>query len=146
MAGHGPSPSANRRRANEPERGDWQATPGIGWQHGEIPAPALGRKRLAAAAVEAWDTWMTSWFASHWGPEDLPNLRVIVALYGKVAGGRCTASERGELRQLMDNYGITKKGQQDRRWAPPKADRIPQPDDAPATKPSRYAHLQTVAS
>ena len=141
MAGQGPVPKNTRRRANEPERGDWRATPGIGWQHGDIPSPVVGRKRLRPAALEAWQTWFRSWFASHWTPDDLPVLRQIVVLFNKVDGGRVSASERSELRQLMDGYGITKKGQQDRRWIPPALEEKP----APATEPGgRYGHLRAV--
>lgn len=158
MAGTGPAPSVNRRRRNVPVRGDWRATPGIGWQHGPIPEPPDG---LLAPTVEVWRTWMRSWWASHWVPEDLPALAIIVRLYDQCESffddpyvERSTRkgdsifvlkpNPTTELRQMMDNFGITPKGQQDRRWTPPKADETPvaaaEGDSGP------YAELRVVSS
>ena len=139
MAGRGPAPKDpdERRTAHAPTRGEWQATPGVGWQHGEIPpCPARG---VVAGGV--WTTWMQSWFAAYWMPEDLPNLRLIIKLWARADSGKATGSERSELRQLMDSYGITRKGQQDRRWSAPE---IPNDTTAPGAPESRYAHLQVV--
>lgn len=138
MAGHGPAPSADRRRRNVPERGDWQPTPGVGWQHGEIP-PCPVR---AAQARATWATWFEAWFAAHWAPEDLPNLRLVIKLWARVDSGKASGSERSELRQLMDGYGITKKGQQDRRWSPPAVE--PPEAEAPTDDASPYAGLHLV--
>lgn len=140
MAGRGPAPKADRQNKYDvPARGEYQATPGVGWQHGETPrCPVRSR-----AAQETWSTWMGSWFAAHWTPQDLPNLRLVVKLWAKCDTGKAIGSERTELRQLMDSYGITPKGQQDRRWTPPKADQHPQPE--PSETPGRlYGHLRAV--
>jgi hypothetical protein len=69
------------------------------------------------ATVDAWDTWMGAWFASHWTPDDLPGLRTLIRVYDQVERGEFQRA--GELRLQMDTYGITPKGQQDRRWARP---------------------------
>jgi len=114
MAGRGPAPSKSRRRANEPERGEWSPASGVGWQHGEVPVPPGG---LMPASVMAWETWLSAWFAAHWSPADLPGLRHLIRLYDQVERGEFQRST--ELRLGMDTYGITPKGQQDRRWAPP---------------------------
>ena len=117
MAGTGPAPKFDRvNRSQKPTRGEWSAATGIGWQHGGIPKPP---PRLLAASRETWEVWMRSWVASHWEPMDLPGLRHTVGLYDLVQRGETRAAS--ELRQMMDSYGITKKGQQDRRWLPPKA-------------------------
>ncbi len=86
---------------------------------------------------------MESWFASHWTPADLPNLRLIVVLYSTIASRRATAAERSEFRQLADSYGITPKGQQDRRWTAPKPDQDGAQSDV---APSPYAHLGIVVN
>lgn len=137
MAGRGPAPSTTRRRRNAPVRGEWKATPGVGWQHGQIPDPPAG---LMPASLEAWTTWMRSWFAAHWTPDDVPGLRQVIRTYDQVERNEF---QRGpELRLLMDTYGITPKGQQDRHWQPPKAD---EPAPAAAVVPaSRYSHLKVV--
>lgn len=85
---------------------------------------------------------MTAWFAAHWTPEDLPALRQVIRLYDQVERGEYVRA--GELRLQMDNYGITPKGQQDRRWVPPWMH--PKPDDAasPEPTPNRFGHLKVV--
>jgi len=115
MAGtNAPKLPGERRRANVPERGEWQPTEGVGWQHGDIPAAPEG---LMPASDEAWRIWMGAWFAAHWTPDDLPGLRTLVRLYDQVERGEFQRAN--EVRLQMDTYGITPKGQQDRRWAPP---------------------------
>ncbi|SRR6266508_355795 len=114
MAGRGPTPKTQRRRENQPERGDWTPASGEGWQLGEVPQPPDG---LQKASREAWSTWMASWVAAHWTPTDLPGLRQVVRIYDQVERGEFQRAS--ELRLQMDTYGITPKGQQDRRWAPP---------------------------
>lgn len=163
MAGRGPAPKDPTKRVNHnlPIRGEWQPTPGRGWQHGAIPAPPDG---LRPEAIEAWDVWMKSWFASHWTPDDLPGLALVASLYSqvrdyfddphvekKIRGKDETVfvlkpNPATELRQMMDNYGITPKGQQDRRWVAP-ADDVPQPavvgsTESPDAGP--YAALKVV--
>lgn len=83
---------------------------------------------------------MGSWIAVHWTPTDLPGLRQLIRLYDQVERGEWPRAS--EVRLLMDTYGITPKGQQDRRWAPPKADEPAQA--AEPAKTSRYAHLRAV--
>jgi len=113
-ATNAPKQPGERRRRNVPERGEWQSTDLIGWQHGDRPVAPAG---LMPATVDAWDTWMGAWFASHWTPDDLPGLRTLIRVYDQVERGEFQRA--GELRLQMDTYGITPKGQQDRRWARP---------------------------
>jgi hypothetical protein len=123
VAGHGfaPKPRTERRNKNDvPVRGEWEEAPVVGWQHGDLPAPPDG---LTAAAVEAWGTWFSAWFAAHWTPDDLPGLRQLVRLYDQVE--RNEFQRASELRLQMDTYGITPKGQQDRRWKRPTVDPVP---------------------
>jgi hypothetical protein len=119
VAGRGrpPKAPAERRNHHDPGRGDWQAADGVGWQYGDTPEPPDG---LMEASREAWATWMGTWVAAHWTPVDLPGLRQLIRLYDQVERGEFVRS--GELRLEMDTYGITPKGQQDRRWAKPVED------------------------
>jgi len=137
MAGKGRTPKApsERRSGHIPQRGEWQTTPGIGWQHGQIPTVPDG---LLAASRLAWQIWMESWFAAHWSPDDLPALRHAVKLYDQVERGEYVRST--ELRLQQDNYGITPKGQQDRRWVRPKVE----DETFLSPAPSRYAGLRVV--
>ena len=117
MAGRGPAPAPNRRRANKPVRGEWVApvAGAAGWQHGDVPELPEG---LMPATVDAWRVWFGSWFAAHWTLEDVPGLRQVIRLYDQVERGEFQRAS--ELRLQMDTYGITPKGQQDRRWVRPE--------------------------
>ena len=126
MAGRGPAPSLNRRRRSAPIRGDWALTTQTGWQLGTLPEPPDG---LLEASRIAWDPWMRGWFASHWIPGDLPGLRLVVRIYDATERGAFKRS--AELQMWMNTYGITPRGQQDRRWKPPEA--VSQPRLARAT-------------
>lgn len=131
MAGRGPAPKqAGRRNHHEPQRGEWRNAPGVGWQHGEVPDPPDG---LKIESLDAWATWMGAWYAAFWTPEDLPALRGMVLLYDQVMRGEY--QRHPELRLNLDTWGVTPKGQQDRRWAPPL--------EAEPAKPARSARERT---
>lgn len=112
--------------------------PGVGWQAGPVPKVPTG---LLQASQEAWRVWMAAWFASHWTPDDIPGLRQVIRLYDQVERGEFQRAS--ELRLQMDTYGITPKGQQDRRWAAPKPVEEAERQTANA-QPGRYAHLRAV--
>ena len=142
MAGRGraPKPADARRTAHKPQRGDWKPAPDTGWQHGEIPPAPDG---LMPASVQAWNVWLGAWFAAHWTPDDLPALRQLIRLYDQVERGEFQRAS--ELRLSMDTYGITPKGQQDRRWAPPKTEETQPSQSQPRPAASdHYAHLKVV--
>lgn len=137
MAGRGRTPKLKRQNPRDvPQRGDWQAASG-GWQHGDLPAPPDG---LMPASVEAWNVWISAWFAAHWTPDDLPGLRQLIRLYDQVERGEFQRAS--ELRLQMDTYGITPKGQQDRRWVAPKAVETPQEGQEATSDP--YQRLRVV--
>ena len=98
---------------------------------------------MLKASKVAWQTWFRAWFASHWTPDDIPGLRQLVRLYYQVERGEFHRA--AELRLQMDTYGITPKGQQDRRWAPPKADE-PTPQAESDEIDDLYGHLRVVGS
>ena len=142
MPGRGPAPKPTRRRRNKPVRGEWKTANAESWQHGDTPAPPDG---LKDASLWAWQTWFRSWWAAHWSPDDLPGLRIVIRLYDEVERGEFTRAT--ELRQMLDNYGITPKGQQDRHWQKPAAD----DEEGKPSRPQRrrdandpYAHLRVV--
>ena len=112
-ATNAPKSAESRRRANAPARGDWQTAPAACWE-GEQPSPPDG---LMPASVVAWETWFSAWFSAFWRPEDLPQIRSMVRLYDQVERGEF--QRHPELRLMLDTYGVTPKGRQDRRWAPP---------------------------
>lgn len=131
-----------RNKSDKPIRGDWKPAPGVGWQHGtprkRIPNPPDG---LVKTSREAWNTWMRAWFAAFWTPADLPALSQIIKLFDAVERGELQRAS--ELRLQMDTYGITPKGQQDRRWAPPKVEEPAAKQ--PKRSAGRYGHLKAIA-
>lgn len=140
MAGRGRAPKTNRRNpSDKPIRGEWKPTEDVGWQHGEQPAPPDG---LMPESVKAWQTWFAAWFASHWTHDDLPALRQLVRLYDQVERGEFQRA--GELRLQMDTYGITPKGQQDRRWVRPTTEVPSSQPQSPRASAGHYAHLKVV--
>lgn len=139
MAGRGPAPKAVRRRRNTPARGDFQPTDAVGWQHGEVPPAPEG---LMPASITAWQVWLSAWFAAHWTPDDLPGLRQLVRVYDQVERGEFQRAS--ELRLGMDTYGITPKGQQDRRWTRPKPDEVLPSSPQRRDVPDRFAHLKVI--
>lgn len=92
------------------------------------------------ASETAWRTWFGAWFAAFWSPADLPGIRHMIRLHDQVERGEFQRST--ELRMTMDTYGVTPKGQQDRRWKPPAQVGA---STAPSPVPSgRYTHLKAV--
>jgi hypothetical protein len=90
-----------------------------------MPDPPAG---LLEVSRSTWETWFKAWWAAHWTTDDLPGLRLLIRIYDRVARG--DVRRLSELRQLMDCYGITPKGQQDRRWLrpePPRTNASPRP-------------------
>lgn len=107
----------------------WNPSPGSGWQHGDpedgrrkIPSPPVG---LMPESEEAWRMWFTSWWASNWSLEDLPQLQLIIRQFDKVVRGELALKE---LTPALDGFGITPKGRQDRRWLPPEAPKPAKPE------------------
>lgn len=139
MPGRGRTPKSPDKRVGKtvPQRGEWTSEDGVGWQHGTPPDAPDG---LMPASNEAWSTWMAAWFAAHWTPSDLPGLRQLIRLYDQVERGEFQRAS--ELRLQMDTYGITPKGQQDRRWTIASSD-TPKTASTGAAKP-RYTHLRSV--
>jgi hypothetical protein len=134
MAGRGPAPKDDKVRRNLPPKAD-VATSAC-WS-GDVPALPEG---LMPASEQAWATWFAAWFSAHWTIDDLPGLRTLVRLYDQVERGefqRCA-----ELRMTMDTYGITPKGQQDRRWKKPAEPEAPKVGSTPTG--GKYSHLKAV--
>ena len=89
----------------------WQLAENEGWQHGKVPPCPKG---LSQHGQKAWKTWMNSWWACFYTPEDLPGLELLVLLYDKVM---LEIIDVSKIMPLLDRYGITPKGKQDLRWA-----------------------------
>lgn len=132
-------PPEQRRNRTKPQT-EFVPAAGVGWQHGPIPDPPPD---LQPASVEAWNVWMSAWFAAFWTPADLPGLRQVVLLYDECEQGKL--NRHAELRISMDSFGMTPKGQAERRWMRPDGTI----DSAPVTAPpkgQKYGHLRDVSA
>jgi hypothetical protein len=143
MAGRGPAPKPRRRNASDkPIRGEWQPTPGIGWQHGPLPEPPDG---LLEVSRKTWAIWFASWFAAHWTADNVPDVETAILLFDQVRRGEHQRAT--ELRLWEDNCGISLKGQQDRRWIRPQREEAA-PSSPPRAKrrapADPYGHLRVV--
>jgi hypothetical protein len=142
-----PKDPSERQNPRDKPAHEWQVILEVGWQHGDVPKPPTG---LVKASRDAWATWMGSWFAAHWSEADLPALRQVVRLYDQVERGEF--HRFGHLRMAMDGFGITPKGQQDRRWQAPRPDatgtqaegQVEAADGQDGRRRSRYSHLRSV--
>ena len=119
MAGRGPAPKEDKVNRVAPTRGDVRQAAAPCWV-GDVPEPPEG---LMQASADAWAVWFGSWFAAFWTASDVPGIRQMIRLYDQVERGEF--GRAGELRLQMDTYGVTPKGQQDRRWKPPPESVIP---------------------
>jgi hypothetical protein len=140
VASSTPKDPSQRRGTQKPIRGEWSASPGLGWQHGPTPPCPNG---VSADTKTAWKAWFSSFAVSNLSPGDLPGLRVVARLHSAVVGGDYTRAP--ELRLWLAGYGLSPKGLQDRRWKAPEVPEAAKP--AGKSKPaSDYAHLNVVVS
>ncbi len=111
-SGPKPAPPGQSKRPDN-QRHAWNHAADGGWQHGKRPVSPSG---LTAAGKRAWAAWFDSWHAAFWGPEDLPILELAVRTFDGVLGGHIDISK---FIPIADRCGLTPKGRQDLRWAPP---------------------------
>lgn len=147
-----PAPPGEAKRPNAATR-QWTHADGAGWRHGDpdakpntkarregIPSCGLPPGELTPNAAEAWASWMSAWWASFYELEDLPQLRWVFSLFVKAE-----LDTVPKVLPLLDRYGITPKGRQDLRWAPPKgeteADASAVTDEIRAKRAERAARL-----
>lgn len=115
-----PAPPGQAKRPKAATH-QWMHADGTGWK-GRKPQVPSG---MTDAGNDAWKAWFGSWWAGFWCAEDLPALRSLVRLFDGASQGHVDWSK---VTPLLDRYGITPKGRQDLRWAPPE----PEADEKPA--------------
>ena len=111
---------------------------GSGWQHGKRPSPPSG---LCEQSVKAWQTWLSSWWAPFYTPDDLPGLEMMVRQFDRVCKNEVDIAK---IVPLLDRYGVTPKGRQDLRWVQAEPDAVPRPavtDEVAAVRAARKAKL-----
>src|SRR5690554_6445262 len=102
MAGRGPAPKPNRRRRNEPARGDWVDLEPL--DRPVLPPLPRGGKWTAEARA-AWKAWREDPVTSQYTPADIAYALDAIRLYNKM-----TPKTASEVRLRMDALGLTPKG------------------------------------
>jgi hypothetical protein len=109
MAGRGaaPKPADQRRRRNEPARGEWVDLEPLA----KPVLPALGARKggWSAHSRMMWDAWRKDPVSAQWSPSDLAYARDTIERFEQQAPA-------AELRLRMDGLGLTPKGKRDLRW------------------------------
>lgn len=108
MAGRGPAPKPadQRRRYNQPARGEWVDLE-------PLPEPVLpGYDEMHfTVAVWMWQAWRESPVTSQYGPEDIAAIKDLA-----IGWEEMTFADRD---RRMDRLGLTPKGKRDLRWRTP---------------------------
>lgn len=129
--GNGPAPAENRRRRNEPARGDWVdleplAKPVLPTLPKNSPFKDDDGKPIPwpARTKAVWKAWRADPVTSQYSPSDVEYALDAIALHAKSPGSN-------EIRLRMDALGLTPKGKRDLRWRVPD-----QAVAGPSRKPS----------
>lgn len=127
MAGNGPAPKPNARRANAPTF-DWVHLPSDGRSE---PPPALPAWRAwSDQTLEEWAQWWSSPAASQWSADDRELFRMAL-LFDRMVAGEGSAAELTEMRQIEDRHGMSPKSRLQLRWMIADADE--KQESAPTT-------------
>jgi hypothetical protein len=137
MAGRGPAPAENRRRSNEPARGEWIDLPLLDPKKPVLPAlpkRAKGDGPWSARTRSAWKAWREDPATTQYGPAEVQAAIDLAYLHDEWArgGGSKIAVE---VRQRMDGLGLTPKGKRDLRWRAASA--VGEPDGPRARRGGR---------
>lgn len=108
MAGIGPAPAENRRRRNEPARGDWtELEIGAVSRLGGLPDGDWSDE-----AVEAWAAWRADPVSSVYSAADVAFALDTIRLYNQ----GMSASMAKEVRMRMTDLGLTPEGKRKLRY------------------------------
>lgn len=140
MAGMGPAPkdASQRRRRNEPARGEWVEIPNVAPNPPVLPAlPERLDEPWSDLTIVMWNAWRADPVSATFGPAEIAYALDSILLYEE-----SRASKANELRLRMDGLGLTPKGKRDLRL------RVVEPEAAAAaptpTPKRRRDHLRVV--
>lgn len=135
MAGCGPAPQAQRRRRNQPMRGDW-----VDLQPLDKPILApLPRGKWRKETRDAWNAWRRDPVTAQWVAGDVAFALDTIRLHQTM-----TASSASEVRLRMDALGLTPKGKRDLRFRV-GTESAAEPEPAPRrTSSDRRSRLSVV--
>jgi hypothetical protein len=108
--GPAPKPKNQRRRTNEPARGEW-----VDLRPLEKPIlPPLGRREggWSPKTKRMWAAWRHDPVTAQWSVADVAYAHDTIERFE-------LGAPPNELRLRMDGLGLTPKGKRDLRWRPP---------------------------
>ena len=112
MAGRGPAPKEQRRRVNEPQRGEWRELP----PRNPAKPPAMRAAPAGGWATgtrAAWKAWWSDPASLVWTPAERDAVFQLAWLHHLLERGEI--SRASEVRLRMDGLGLTPKGKRDLR-------------------------------
>lgn len=135
----GPAPAEQRRRRNEPARGDWvDLEPLDKPVLPALPKRTKGEGPWPTATKAAWAAWRQDAVTGQYSISDIAYAIDTIRLHAEM-----TPSSASEVRLRMDALGLTPKGKRDNRWRTGKAE--PEKPRQRSTRVSgRRAHLTAV--
>ena len=130
MAGRGlaPKPPEQRRRRNEPARGEW-----VDLEPLDEPVLPEADDAWSGRVKRLWNAWRVSPESSQFSATDVQALWEFAAMFEQL--------KPNEQRLRMDSFGLTPKGKRDLRW------RLPQDAQRKAEekrKPANVRRLRAV--
>ena len=162
MAGQGAPPKdpAQRRRRNEPARGEWKDLAPFGRREARVlpiigkigkapPDPETGRGVWSPRTKKAWNNWRDDPATREYGPAEIQAAIDAIFLYEELVRGNVKLA--AELRLRLDGLGLTAKGKRDLRWRLATDEDLPQPHGAAierkrSTRTDRRARLELRAN
>ena len=105
----GPAPAENRRRRNEPARGEWVDLPPIDKPF--LPKLPEREEGWSSRTELTWAMWRMDPATSQYTPAEISYALDAIYLYEVM-----TPSSANEVRLRMDGLGLTPKGKKDLRY------------------------------
>lgn len=141
MPGRGPAPKApeQRRRRNNPERGEWTDLPEV-----DKPVlPDLPKRKSSeddpvgkwhARTRAAWVAWRKDPATTQYGPAEIASAIELAYVFDAAVRGK---EKMSEVRLREDRLGLSSKGKRDLRWRAPTetvaANDVPDEEAKPLT-------------
>jgi hypothetical protein len=135
MAGRGPAPKdpGQRRRRNEPARGEWVELEALkGPVLPLLPKRGKGEGSWSPRTRAVWAAWRADPATSQYGPAEVAAAVELAWIFEAAVRGEERASE---VRLRMDGLGLSAKGKRDLRWRSPT-------EQKPSAAPVRLAEVR----
>lgn len=139
MPGPPPKDRDQRRRQNEPARGEWIDLSAVDLDAPvlpELPKRPRGTGKWHPRVVAAWAAWRSDPATTQYGPAEVAAaVELAWVMDDMVRGGAATLVSAVQRRS--DGLGLTAKGKRDLRWRPPISSEEPAETEKPTPGDTR---------